>query len=206
MKRHVETPREPMSAGKMLYNLSRIKPALLKMQSNGKDYAPLIGVIQTLDPEAKGPTGKAIQQQLGISASVYRRWLDILYEDFMALVAVDADALQFTEVEHIFYVGKEATRAEVRCRLAVTPRVGEDVDFYFLSAFLQEGTFYVTRVTHEYLQGKTLIHVSLEEGYHDVYFTLLLARARFENKWPREAWESSNYRQRELLLKLYPKG
>lgn len=195
-----------MSAWKMLYNLSRIKPALLKMQSNGKDYAPLIGVIQTLDPEAKGPTGKAIQQQLGISAAVYRRWLDALYQDFMALIAVDADVLQFTEVEHIFYVGKEATRAEVRCRLAVTPRIGEDVELYFLSAFLQNGTFHVTQVTHEYLQGKTLIHISLEEGSHDVYFTHSRARAQFENKWPMDAWQLSNYRQRELLLKLYPKG
>lgn len=195
-----------MSAGKMLYNLSRVKPALLKMQLNGKDYAPLIGVIQTLDPEAKGPTAKAIQQQLGISAAVYRRWLDTLYLDFIALIAVDADMLQFTEVEHIFYVGKEATRAEVRCRLAVTPRVGEAIDLHFLSAFLEESTFHVSRVDHEYVQGKILIHISLEEGSHDVYFIHLRARARFENKWPMDAWKLSNYEQQELLLKLYPKG
>ena len=206
MRKPTETPREPLSAGKMLYNLSRVKPALLKMQPNEKDYAPLIGVIQTLDPEAKGPTGKAIQQQLGIGAAVYRRWLEMLYQDFMALIAVDADVLQFTDVEHVFYVGREATRMEVRCRLAVTPRVGETVELHFLSAFLEEGSFQVTRVDHEYVQGKTLIHVSLEEGNHDVYFKHLLARARFENKWPRDAWEMHHYQQRELLLKLYPKG
>jgi hypothetical protein len=117
-----------MSAGKMLYNLSRMKPALLKMQPNGKDYAPLIGLIQTLDPEVKGPTGKEIQQQMGIGATVYRRWLDALYRDFMALIAVDADVLQFPDVEHVFYVGRKESRAEVRCRPVVTPRVGEDVE------------------------------------------------------------------------------
>ena len=190
----------------MLYNLSLVKPAMLKMQQNGKDYAPLIGVILTLDTEVKKPTGKVIQQQLGISAAVYRRRLDKLYLDFLALIAVDADMLQFLDVEHILYVGKESASAEVRCRLAVTPRVGEAVELYFLSALADRGTFYVTHVTHQYLQGKTLVHVTLQAGYYDSYFTHLLARARFENKWPKEAWGLNDYEQEALLRKLYSKG
>jgi hypothetical protein len=129
MKRPIEVPKEPMEASKMLYSLARVKPALLKMQQGGKDYVPLIGVILEMEPEEKTPTGKAIQQRLGISAVVYRRWLDALYADFMALIATDADVLQFMDVEHVFYLkGKEEKSIEFRCRLAVTPRVGEGVD------------------------------------------------------------------------------
>ena len=195
-----------MQAGKMVYNLSRVKPALLKLQQNGKEYYPLIEVILTVDPGAKPPTGKAIQQRLGISAAVYRRWLDALYMDFLTLIATDADVLQFRDVEHIFYTGGNGNNAEVRCRLAVTPRVGEAVDLFFLSAYANEGTFYVSNVTHEYLQNKTLVHVTLRPGYYDEYFTHLLARAWFENKWPLESWELSDYAQKELLRKIYPKG
>lgn len=206
MKRRVETPPESMSAGKMLYNLSRVKPAMLKMQQTGKDYLPLIKVMLGLDPETKTPTGKAIQQQLGISPTVYRRWLDSLYMDFLDLIAADADVLQFRDVEHIFYTGGKGSSAEVRCRLAVTPRVGEAVDLFFVSAYAGEGAFYVSNVTHEYLQDKILVHITLRPGYYDEYFTHLLARAWFENRWPLEAWELSDYAQKELLRKMYPKG
>lgn len=189
----------------MVYNLSRVKSALVKMQPNGKDYSPLIGVILTLDPEAKAPTGKAIQQQMGISAAVYRRWLESLYLDFLALIATDADVLQFRDVEHIFYTGGKGTNAEVRCRLAVTPRVGEAVELYFVSAYAGEGTFYVSNVTHEYLQEKTLVHITLRPGYYDAHFTRLLARAWFEDRWPQEAWGLSDYAQKELLREMYHK-
>lgn len=196
-----------MEASKMLYNLARVKPALLKMQQGGKGYVPLIEVILEMEPGEKTPTGKAIQQRLGISAVVYRRWLDALYADFMALIATDADVLQFMDVEHVFYLeGKEEKSIEFRCRLAVTPRIGEGIDLYFLSAFADEGTFYVSRITHEYLQDKTLIHVTLRAGYYHAYLAHLQSRAYFEDKWPREAWSMSDYARKELLKKLYPKG
>ena len=159
MKRTVEVPREPMDASKMLYNLARVKPTLLKMRESAKAYAPLIGVIQKIELEGKTPTGKTIQQQLGISATVYRRWLNALYIDFVALIATDVNALQFTNVEHVLYLEGQEESIEVKCRLAVTPRVGEGIDLYFLSAFADEGTFYVSRITHEYLQDKIVIHV-----------------------------------------------
>ncbi|MBW3127288.1 hypothetical protein [Hymenobacter profundi] len=204
MKRPVELPKEPLEASKMLYNLTLVKPVLLKMQQNGKTYVPLIKLILVTDTEEKRPTGKAIQQQLGISAAVYRRWLDLLYADFMALIATDADVLRFPDIEHVFYVKGQEEIVEVRCRLTVTPRVGEEVELWFLSAFAREGTFYVSRVTHEYLQDKTLIHITLQPGYYDAYFAHLLARALFEDRWPREAWGMSDYQQKELLRKLYP--
>jgi hypothetical protein len=195
-----------MEAPKMLYNLVRVKPTLVKMQQGGKDYTPLIGVILGIDPEGKTPTGKIIQQQLGISATVYRRWLDKLYANFMALIATDVDALQFTDVEHVFYLQGQGEGIEVKCRLAVTPRVGEAVELHFLSAFADGATFYVSHITHEYLQGKTLIHVSLRAGYYDAYYARLQERASFEEKWPRKAWSMSDYQQKELLRELYPDG
>jgi hypothetical protein len=206
MKRPIEVPKEPMEASKMLYNLARVKPTLLKMQESGKAYAPLIGVIQGIEPEGKTPTAKAIQQQLGISATVYRRWLDALYMDFVALIAADVDALQFTNVEHMLYLEGQGEGIEVKCRLAVTPRVGEEVELRFLSAYTSDSTFYVTHITHEYLQDKVVIHMALRAGYYDAYFSHLLSRANFENRWPREAWKMRDYEQKELLRKLYPKG
>lgn len=195
-----------MEAPKMLYNLARVKPALMKMQQGGKDYAPLIGVILEIESEGKTPTGKAIQQRLGISALVYRRWLDALYADFVALIATDARALQFTDVEHVLYLEGQGEGIEVKCRLAVTPRVGEEVELRFLSAFANDSTFYVTHITHEYVQNKAVVHIALRAGYYDAYFSHLLSRANFENRWPREAWKMRDYEQKELLRKLYPQG
>jgi hypothetical protein len=206
MKRIAASQKEPLEASRMLYNLAQVKPAMLKMQQGGKAYRPLLGAILTMDPEGKMPTGKAIQQQLGISATVYRRWLDALYADFLALVAKDADVLQFTDVEHVLYVPGQGEVSEVRCRLAVTPRVGEGVALPFLSAFASTGTFYVYSIEHECSQGKNVIHLSLQPGYYNAYLSHLQRRAEFEGKWPREAWGMSDYKQKELLEELYPDG
>lgn len=191
----------------MLYNLTRVKPALMLMKmQQGRAYTPLIGAILEIDPEGKTPTGKAIQQQLGVSATVYRRWLDALYADFVALIAMDMNALQFMNVEHVLYLHGQGESIEVKCRLAVTPRVGEGIELSFVSAFTNDSTFYVTHITHEYVQDKAIIHIALRAGYYDAYFSHLLSRANFENRWPREAWEMRDYEQKELLRKLYPQG
>ncbi|MBO2012573.1 hypothetical protein [Hymenobacter negativus] len=125
--------------------------------------------------------------------------------DFLTLIATDADVLQFRDVKHIFYTGGKGDNAEVRCRLAVTPQVGEAVDLFF-NCLCQRRNVRVNNVTHQHLQYKALVLITLRPSYYDAHFTHLLARAWFENKWPLEAWEPSNYAQKELLRKIYPKG
>jgi hypothetical protein len=64
----------------------------------------------------------------------------------------------------------------------------------------------VYSIEHECLQGKDVIHLSLQPGYYNAYLSHLQRRAEFEGKWPREAWELGDYARQELLQELYPDG
>lgn len=204
MKRPVEDYKEPLDPKKVLQSLVLVKTALRRMPLDGKAYGPLAGLIRELDWDEKLPTATAIQKQLRIDAKVYRRWLEALHADFLALIEVDADALHFTDVEHHFYVEGWRERVGFWCRVSVTPRIGERVELPFLEEMTGETGFYVASVTHEYLPGKTIISLLLRPGRFNSYLHHLGQRARYEGKFPREAWGMSDAELTEFYRKLYP--
>lgn len=188
----------------MLYNLTLVKPVLRSMAPEA-EVRPLVELILALDPAAAMPSGKAVQLQLGISPAVYRRWLDALYASFLSVIEQDADALQLADVEHVFHVLGPREAVIFRCRISRTPRVGEAVDVSFLSAVTEQSHYYVDHVEYAYMPGKTEVWIQLRAGYHNPYLQHLRDRAHFENRYPQEVWDMSDYRLSEYLRKLYPR-
>jgi len=175
-----------------------------KLYSMSKEYASLIAALLALAPEAKLPTAKALQQQLGISPAVFRRWLETWHSDFLELIQEDADILQFRQVEYGFCVPGPRDYITFLCRLAVPPQVGEGVEVRFMRAITGASVYHVDSVTHEYLHDKTQVIVHLREGYYDPYIHHLRHRARFEKTltWDEES-TLSNYAVEERLHEIY---
>ena len=204
MKTPVEEYKEPRDPKQMLQSLVLVKTALRRLPLPGKAYAPLVGLILALDRAEKAPTANALQKQLQIDAKLYRRWLDALFTDFLALIEADTDALQFTDVEHVFFVDGWFENIEFRCRLAVTPRFGESVELPFLEAATGATVFYVNHITHEYQQDKTVITLSLRAGRFNAHLHQLGQRARFEGKFERKAWGMDDTELTEYFRAMYP--
>jgi hypothetical protein len=204
MKTPVEEYKEPRDSKQMLQSLILVKTALRRLPLPGKAYAPLVGLILELNWAEKPPTANALQKQLKIDGKLYRRWLDALFTNFLALIEADTDALQFTDVEHLFFVDGWFENIEFRCRLAVTPRFGENIELPFLEAATGSTAFYVNRITHEYQQGKTVITLSLRAGRFNSYLHQMGQRARYDNKFERKAWGMSDTELTEYYRAMYP--
>ncbi|UYZ58072.1 hypothetical protein [Hymenobacter latericus] len=202
--RYTERPKPPIGTKDMLYSLLQVRPAMEKLYGQKKEYAPLIAALMDLPPDAKLPTAKSLQQQLGISAAVFRRWAENWHDDFLGLIQEDADVLQFRQVEYLFCVPGPRDYITFLCRLAVPPQVGEGVELGFISGVTGSAIYHVDNVAHEYLHDKIQVVVRLREGYYDPYVHHLCHRARFEKTltWEEES-QLSGYAAEKRLYEIY---
>jgi hypothetical protein len=195
----------PIPAKKMLYCLSTVKPALAKLMKQGKPYDPLIEAILSLDEKGPLPTSKALQQQVGISPAVFKKWLDALHADFFTRIETNPDVLTFPSVEYLICAPGRGENICFLCRLPHPPRVGEGMDFSFLHGRTGSRSFYVDAIHHEYEQDKVTVMISLQAGYFNPYLWHLQARARFEQTLDYKLEEElGGYGQQDYLRKIYP--
>jgi hypothetical protein len=164
----------------LVHSLSLMQPALIRLRLATRAYTPLLDVLAEMPDVWPRPTCKSIQEKLGISASVFRRWLDAIYDDVWELVGLDATVLDFTNVEYAIEVPSKKSWLQFKCRLAMPPRVGEAFDVKFLGRIAGRLGLYVDKILHELADGKVTVTVTLREGYFDPYLHQLRYRARFE--------------------------
>ena len=179
-----DSPRnEPLPSTQLLYSLTHERPAVEKLAAMGKVYEPLLRLMLALPDTDKQPTGKALQQQLGITSAVYRRWLDTWSADFWELAQAEETCfLDFSSVEHVFELHHSEQSVWFRCRLAVTPRLGEAVELPFVLRH-SWATYYVDAVQHTYRNGRTEISIILRQGRYNSYLRHLRHKARFEHNY-----------------------
>ncbi|GAA4033299.1 hypothetical protein GCM10022409_16990 [Hymenobacter glaciei] len=159
------------------------RPAVEKLAAMGKVYEPLLRLMLAWPAAEKQPTGKALQQQLGVNSAMYRRWLDNWSADFWEMAqAEDTGFLDFSSVEHVFELHHLEQSIWFRCRLAVTPRVGEAVELPFVLRRYWN-TYYVDAVQHAYRNGRTEISIILREGRYNSHLQHLRHKARFEHDY-----------------------
>lgn len=124
----------PMRSEVMLHDLVKLPQLLRRLAAQQLEWEPLARALLTISPDKRVPTSKRLQQELGLAASRYRRWLDALYAAYLALLEADAEAISYREVAYqLVLTGRRATQV-FSCRLSVTPRVGEQLELDFLYA------------------------------------------------------------------------
>jgi hypothetical protein len=169
-----------MKSEVMLHDLVKLPQILRRLAAQQLEWAPLAKALLTVSPDERVPTSKRLQQELGLAASRYRRWLDALYAAYLNLLAADSEAICQREAEYqLILTGRRATQV-VHCRLPATPRVGEQLELDFLYAVTGDYLFYVESLTHDLSGGAYVVRVHLQHGYYNEYRQQLLQRARFE--------------------------
>ncbi|TYZ12632.1 hypothetical protein FY528_04885 [Hymenobacter lutimineralis] len=210
MKRRYQKAAEPASlkATDILYSLTRSAAVLRRLQTlEGKPYSALARALLPWVGSEKRPTAKLLQQQLGVSAGVLGRWLQLCYADLLALLETDASVLSAGPVEHWLYVHGQRRTVEVRCRLPVTPRLHEQVELPLIAAEAGNSQFYVQTITYELVNDQLVVHIALKPGYYNAYVERLLERALFEEELSiHELLDLSRYQLEDRLRELYPRG
>ncbi|MDJ0364835.1 hypothetical protein QMK33_06695 [Hymenobacter sp. H14-R3] len=182
----------PIPSRDLVYSLSLMQPALIRLRLAAKAYRPLLDILAEMPDVWPRPTGKSIQEKLGISSSVFRRWLDEIYADAWELVGSDASVLDFTNAEYEIEVPDKKDFLRFKCRLSVPPRVGEAFDVKFLGRIAGRFGLYVDKILYELEGSKTIITVTLREGSFNPYLHHLRYRARFEHRLTFEQEYSMN--------------
>lgn len=207
-KHQADWVREPLGADEMLRGLLAARPALLKMQQKQLTPAvPLVAAVLALDLEQPLPKHQDLQKQLGISATVYRRQLEVLHRDFLSAIKVDGELLAFGQVACLIYIHTYHSPdcIEFRCQLPLIPRIGERVDLPFLVAVAGNGDKCVDSVSYELADGKMTVHIVLGDFKLSHYVTQLRDQAVFEGLTThRELRGMSPDELATFLRKLYP--
>jgi len=195
----------PMKSEDMTRDLLKLPQVLRRLAAQPLEWQPLAKALLVVDREARTPTGKQLQQALGVTPARFRRWLDALYAAYLQLLETDADAVTFQQVEHqLLLSGRRASQA-FSCRLPNTPRVGEQLQLDFLRAVTGESMFHVDDITHDFTDDRYVVLVHLKPGYYSGYRRQLLERARFEETMsiPVE-FQAPTYLLDDFLRQRYP--
>ncbi|GAB3840353.1 hypothetical protein GCM10028821_44960 [Hymenobacter jeollabukensis] len=194
-----------MKSEEMTRDLVTVPEVLRRLAEQNAEWQPLAKALLAVDRDAKVPTGKKLQQDLGLSPSRYRRWLDTLYTAYLHLLESDADAIVFKQVEHqLILTGRRASQT-FSCRLPITPRVGEQLQLDFLRAVTEEYMFYVENIIHDLTDGRYSVLVYLKYGYYNAYQHQLTERARFEETIGLDViFHAPDYLLDDLLRERYP--
>ncbi|WP_426491278.1 hypothetical protein [Hymenobacter sp. 102] len=199
----VETP--PMKSEEMMRDLLAVPKVLRRLAEQQTEWQPLAEILLSLEGDAKIPTGKKLQQDLGLSPAKYRRWLDAFYSAYLHLLESDADTIVLQQVEHqLILTGRRASQT-LSCRLPITPRIGEQLQLDFLRAVTGESMFYVENIIHDFSDGRYLVLVYLKPGYYNAYQHSLKARARFDDTIGLDVFfHAPDYLLDDLLRERYP--
>ncbi|QIL78320.1 hypothetical protein [Hymenobacter sp. HDW8] len=199
-----ETP--PMKSEDMTRDLVKLPLVLRRLAGQPTEWQPLAKVLLAVDSETRVPTGRQLQQELGIPPSRFRRWLETLYAAYLNQLETDADAVEFKQVEHqLILTGSRASQV-FSCRLPVTPRVGEQLQLDFLRAVTGEYMFYVESITHDFTDGRYVVLVYLKHGYYNAYQHQLRERSRFEETISLSVgYHAPDYLLDDMLRERYPR-
>lgn len=194
-----------MKSEDMTRDLVTVPKVLRRLVEQNAEWQPLAKVLLAVDSDAGVPTGKRLQQDLCLSPSKYRRWLDALYAAYLHLLESDADAVVFKQVEHqLILTGRRASQT-FSCRLPITPRVGEQLQLDFLRAVTGEYMFYVQSIIHDFTDGHYTVLIYLKDGYYNGYQQQLRERARFEETIGLDvSFHAPDYLLDNLLRERYP--
>jgi DNA-binding transcriptional ArsR family regulator len=151
-----------MKSEDMVRDMLELPQVLRRLAEQELEWEPLARALLEIGSATATPTGKLLQQKLGLSASKYRRWLDALYDAYLNLLENDADAVLFEQVEHQLILTSRRASQAFSCRLPVTPRVGEQLQLHFLRAVTGESMFYVESIIHDFTDGRYAVLVYLK--------------------------------------------
>lgn len=175
------------------------------LKGRGKPYEALLDFFITASKVKRNEDNrvvKRIAEKLGEKPAKLYKWIRQIYVDIMELNEKEPE-LFFKDGEipcTIIIEGVNIHEYVVfNMGLPYLPRINEDLDIFFLSAYFYTSDFYVSDITHRHVHGKmsTDIHCSLrfmKNKYRDLLYDKALFvgdlnfTAFFGNKYGLQNW------------------
>ena len=177
-----------------------LKPLL----NQGKEYDGLLSYIiekkwyYPEDGKTNLPAVKDLIKDTGIPYGKLKKYLNEIFED---IITSDTFALPFTDIEYWFSVTSFRKSLSFRVEsLPVVPRVGEQMRIPYFHSYLQTNIFHVSKIDHEFENGKQVITIHLKQGFYNLFwhFRLDEAEERMEIDF-RDRFEKTDYQLKKEL-------
>jgi hypothetical protein len=156
----------------------------------GKPYEPLLQEVIKIDPDGYDPlpTDKAMIKDLGITPTIFRKWIVQLYSDLIELLEdTDNPKLEINKLVHHITFQTKGKRFFFATILPETPRVGEHFYVDFFRPIYQYNHFYVDSISRYLMDGKMIVHIVLREQFLNGYVKFKEEKEEFE-EWEKGSW------------------
>ena len=174
--------------------ISSMSSVSQKLLGIGKPYEKLLLEIRKLDPEGdeRTPTDRAIIKTLGIKPNVYRKWINQIYADLVALLKNGDDpGLVIKKVEHHISCSEQNKKSYIITTLPETPRVGSSFHIEFFRPVFGNDQFYVDKVSYRLLDDIMIVSIYLRTSFCNEYVKHKEGQEEYEawQKGPAYWWE-----------------
>ena len=174
--------------------ISSMSSVSQKLLGIGKPYEKLLLEIRKLDPEGDEPTptDRAIIKTIGIKPNVYRKWINQIYADLVALLK-DGDDPGFVikKLEHHISCNEQNKNSYIITTLPETPRVGSSFQIEFFRPVFGNDQFYVDNVSYRLLDDIMIVSIYLRTSFCNEYVKHKEGQEEYEawQKGPAYWWE-----------------
>jgi len=178
----------------LIGSISSMASVSQKLLGVGKPYEKLLLEIRKLDPEGDEPcpTDRAIIKTLGINPNIYRKWMNQIYTDLIALMKdVDNPGLVMKKLEHHIICSEQDKRLFFITTLPETPRVGSSFQLEFYRPVFGNDQFYVDNVSYRLLDDIMIVSIYLRTSFCNEYVKYKEGQEEHEawQKGPAYWWE-----------------
>ncbi len=156
--------------------------------------------------ELQIPTINQLSEATSLSSAKVRKHIRAIYEDILkASTNSNHHAFTFEEISVFFVLTNRANDKHLTFEttaLPVIPRVGEDIQIPYFSAYLDTTSFYVDSVIHDLEDNKQVIYIHLEPGHFSPYWHFRKDQAYQEGDISiKDLMDCSEYELKKKLLK-----
>lgn len=146
--------------------------SLLKTENN---FNPLLDYLTAKDyyndENLDIPETNAVCKELGIGYRVYKRQVKEIHDNLRALTEKQPFTIKQSEY-HLYIRGYNNSISIKLKNLKHIPKVGEHFDIPFFKEFLGGNQYFVSDITHEFIDEVHCVAISLSRGFHNAYWEL----------------------------------
>mgnify|MGYP000515600463 CR=1 FL=1 len=154
-----------VSARLILYDLMKMPESLKVLLERDYEFNVFLRPFLECDWEAEygneSPSIKQLSIKFGIKYDKLRKYLHQIYE--VVIEELEDFFIDFKKKEYWLIVSSKRLKRGlciVVKSMPIIPRVGEEVDFTFLGAYLDSlSTFYVEKICYEFKEDKQIVNI-----------------------------------------------
>ena len=185
---------DTMSAKDLHLAICSMKKQVEFLLNKGKVYDKLLVELLKHDYYSEDsppfPSGKELQQKLGMKPAHFKKQLEQIYADVFEASLTDDKIFDFKELKYLFLISGHSKSITITGHIPIRPVVGEGFRMPYFRPFFNLDFFYVSKIEHEFTDKEQTVIVWLETGFYNSYKQF---------KADKEEIEEDEWRQRRMI-------